>query len=118
MNGQDVAECYAVHERERAEAFPGDIRDPGRWSEDDLEKFQMTERKRRAEAVNRRLLIPAIGGSLGIVACTVVAAGTLYYFESSRLDAVPAQQPEIPNATQLDLAGFEWPRLGGACGHS
>lgn len=114
MDGQDVAECYAVHERERSEAFPGELRDPSRWSEDDLEIFQKDEKKRRAEAVNRRLLLPAIGGSLVIVACTVVASGTLYFFESSRLADTTEIQVEIPEAElplKSDADRFAWPEF-------
>ncbi len=110
MDGQDVAECFAVHERERAEAFPGDTRNPTRWTEDELEAFQKAEKKRRAEAINRRLLLPAVGGSLVIVACTVVAAGTLYYFESSRLDESVDQPPaSLGTQSPPELGDFEWP---------
>lgn len=109
MNGQDVAECFAVHERERAEAFPGEIRNPTRWVEDDLESFHHAEKRRRKEKVNRKLLLPAVGGSLVIVACTIVAAGTLYYFESSRLEAPDPLQAEIAGSPPISgTDSFDW----------
>ncbi len=72
---------------------PDRATEPWNWNADDVERWKRTELHRRSEEVNRRLLLPAIGSSLLIVALTIVAATVYYNFMSSRQALTSSQAP-------------------------
>ena len=72
---------------------PDRATEPWNWNADDLERWKKTELHRRNEEVNRKLLLPAIGSSLLIVALTIVAVTVYYNFMSSRQAFTSSQSP-------------------------
>ena len=99
--GIPTDQVVTEYQRERASVLVGDRTDkPWAWDQDELDRWRKRELRRRAEDVNRQLIVPAIASSLLVLAVAAVAITVTYNFLApEQFDQVAEQDANIDTDT-------------------
>lgn len=97
--GEPVDQALANYQDRRASLVQTLAAKSWSWDGDDLKTWEAEQLGRRSDEVNRKLLLPAVGGTLFVIALTLMASAVLYNFSLSRpagADAVSPWQGAYP----------------------
>jgi hypothetical protein len=76
--GKAAAETFKTLLGKRAALVEGNPN----WDEDDLKQMRKKRLAAESEAINRRLMLPAVAAAVGLVAACVIAIAALYHFHA------------------------------------
>lgn len=74
------------------------------WGEDDLKQVRRKLLREGSETINRRMLVPAVGGAVMVVATCVVLMAVLYTFEAG---TATGQSPMSTAGSPLQIEPFD-----------
>lgn len=95
--GVPADRAITAYQNDRAAILAhGRIEKPWAWGPDDLDRWRKLEFARRGEEVNRRLIVPALTSSLGVLAVAAVSITICYN------SLTPDQ---IPSSTSFEAGG-------------
>ncbi|GEM_PF-6486388 len=107
LAGAAVDQALGDYQRQRAAILVVDKPDrPWDWNGDDLKLWGKRELQRRLEEVNRQVLLPALGTSLGTMTLTIVACVVYYQFMAAQSITSNGTVPPATNGANSNLPGF------------